>query len=311
MLVEPLARGLALGSAAAPADEIEESATSIWETTLDALPRAGAAAAFIAVGWLVSRLVRIAVRRGLRRRRTPSFVQVMSKVAGWVFLFAVVLVALAITFPSVRPVDLLAGLGFFSVAVGFAFQDILENTLAGILLLFRQPFRSGDQVEVEGQLGTVEAITIRETRITTFDGQLVIIPNRDVYKSVIRVQTANALLRSEFVVGVAYEHDLAEARGVIERAVLAVDGVAAEPAATALVSQLGVSTVDLTVRLWSDSRQWDRLVVLDRAIQAAKSALDDAGIEMPAQIVALQATPSFRAAVQGDGDVTPAGSLVP
>ncbi len=296
--------------AATPTDEIEQSATSIWQSTLDALPRAGAAAVFILAGWVVSRLVRILVRRALRGRRAPSFVQVMSKVAGWVVLFGVVLVALAITFPSVRPVDLLAGLGFFSVAVGFAFQDILENTLAGILLLFRQPFRSGDQVEVEGQLGTVEAITIRETRITTFDGQLVIIPNRDVYKSVIRVQTANQLVRSEFVVGVAYEHDLAEAQQVIERAIRSVEGVAHEPVATALVSQLGVSTVDLTVRMWSDSRQWDRLVVTDRAIQAAKAALDGAGIEMPAQIVALQATPSFRAAVQGDGDVTPAGSLV-
>lgn len=92
--------------------------------------------------------------------------------------------ATAVTFPSVKPVDLLAGLGFFSVAVGFAFQDILENTLAGVLLLFRQPFRSGDQIEVKEQSGTVEAITIRETQIRTFDGQLVLVPNRAVYKSV-------------------------------------------------------------------------------------------------------------------------------
>jgi len=87
---------------AAPDDEIESSATSLWENTLDALP---------------------------------------------LLLAVVVLLAMAVTFPSVKPVDVLAGLGFFSVAVGFAFQDILENTLAGVLLLFRQPFRSGDQVK--------------------------------------------------------------------------------------------------------------------------------------------------------------------
>ena len=290
-------------------DEIAESASSLWDSTVSALPRIGVAVIVIAVGWLVSRLVRYLARQAFGRRASPSFAQVMSKVVGWVFLTLVVLAALAITFPSIRPVDLLAGVGFFSVAVGFAFQDILENTLAGILLIFRQPFRSGDQVEVHDELGTVEAITIRETRITTFDGVLVIIPNRDVYKSVIRVQTANALVRSDFVVGIAYENDATEARAVIDAALADVDGVAADPPPTALVEQLNVSTVDLRVRIWTDSRQWDRLVVADRAIRACKIALERAGIEMPADIVALQATPSFRAAMRGDGEVTPGGSL--
>ena len=75
------------------------------------------------------------------------------------------------------------------------------------------------------------------------------------------------------------------------------------------MEQLGVSTVDLRVRFWSDSQQWDRPTVTDRAIRACKVALERAGVEMPADIVALQATPSFRAAIRGDGEVTPGGSL--
>jgi small-conductance mechanosensitive channel len=181
--------------------------------------------------------------------------------------------------------------------------------LAGILLLFRQPFRGGDHVEVEGQIGTIEAITIRETRMTTFDGQLVIIPNRDVYKSVIRVQTANALVRSEFVVGIAYDNDAGEARRLLEEGLPRVAGVSEQPAPSALVSRLGVSTVDIVVRVWTDSRQWDRLAVTDRAIRACKDILEAAGIEMPADIVALLATPSFRAALSGDGEVTPGGGV--
>jgi hypothetical protein len=136
---------------------------------------------------------------------------VISKVAGWLLLVAVVLVAVAVTFPSVKPVDLLAGLGVFSLAIGFAFQDILENTLSGILLLFRQPFRSGDQIQVMDQVGTVEEINIRETRMTTFDGELVVVPNRDVYKNVIVVFTHGELRRQDFVVGVAFESDTEEA----------------------------------------------------------------------------------------------------
>ena len=130
-----------------------------------------------------------------------------------------------------------------------------------------------------------------------------------MYKSVIRVQTANALVRSDFVVGIAYENDAGQAREVIEAELANVAGVATEPPPTALVEQLGVSTVDLRVRIWTDSHQWDRLKVTDRAIRACKVALERAGIEMPAAIVALQATPSFRAAIRGDGDVTPGGSL--
>lgn len=304
-----LVRPAALVAAADSGEEIAESASTLWESTVDALPRIGVATAVIAAGWVVSRLIRHVARRGFERRASRSFAQVMSKVLGWFFLTLIVLAALAITFPSIRPVDLLAGVGFFSVAVGFAFQDILENTLAGMLLIFRQPFRSGDQVEVHDQLGTVEVINIRETRITTFDGELVIIPNREVYKSVIRVQTANALVRSDFVVGISYDADPAEAARVIESALGEVDAVATQPPPTALVEKLDLSTVNLRVRIWTDSVQWDRLLAVDEAIRASKAALDRAGVEMPAPILAVRATPSLRSAVHDDGEITPGGSL--
>lgn len=280
------------------------------DTVVAGLPRVGVALAIIAIGWLLSRLVRRGFHMALRRRETPSFAAVMSKLAGWTFFALVVLVAIAVTFPSVKPVDLLAGLGFFSVAVGFAFQDILENTLAGVLLLFRQPFRAGDQIEAKGELGTVEAITIRETRLRTFDGQLVLIPNRDVYKTVIRVQTHYPWRRMTFMVGIAYENDAEEAAAAIVRALAAVDGVATEPVPEVLVAELGASTVNLEVRFWTSPTQQDALAALSRAIVAAKSGLEAAGIELPADIVVLQAGPSFGAAIRGDAEVTPGGAVV-
>jgi small conductance mechanosensitive channel len=290
-------------------DEIAESANSLWETTLDSLPRLGTAIVIIAIGWAISRLVRWALRRYWTDRQTPSFARVMSKVIGWVVLAVVVLLAMAVTFPSVKPVDLLAGLGIFSVAVGFAFQDILENTLAGILLLFRQPFRSGDQITVVDRSGTVAGITIRETRLTTFDGELVVIPNRDVYKNVIDVHTHEDRRRIEFTVGIAYENDASEACREIVDALGDVDGIEAAPAPVALVDELGVSTVDIRTMFWVDSRRAASLKSRDDAIRAVKRRLDSAGIEMPADIVALQATPSFKAALQNEAEVTPAGSV--
>ena len=114
----------------------------------------------------------------------------MSKLIGWAVGVAGTIVAVTIAFPSVQPVDVLAGLGVFSIAAGLAFQDILSNLLAGLLLIFRQPFVSRDQIAVGDHEGTVEEISIRETSIRTYDGVRVIIPNTEVYQSAIQIQTA-------------------------------------------------------------------------------------------------------------------------
>ncbi len=249
------------------------------------------------------------MHRALERRRTPSFARVISKVVGWTVLTIVVLLAVAVTFPSVRPVNILAGLGFFSVAVGFAFQDILENTLAGILLLFRQPFQSGDQISVVGCSGTVTEINIRETRLRTFGGEVVIVPNRDVYKGVILVHTAHEHRRLEFAVGIAYENEADEATQLIVQALNTVPAVLSEPPPLALVNELGTSTVNIRVLFWASSHAADSIAATDAAIKAVKSSLDAAGIELPADVVVLQAAPSFKAAVQGDAEVTPAGGV--
>ncbi len=288
--------------------EVATSASNMWESILEALPRVGVAVGVVLVGYLVGRLLRMAMRKVLRRNHTDSFATVMSKLASWVVMTAAVLLAFTIVFPSIAPVDLLAGLGFFSVAIGFAFQDILENLLAGVLLLFREPFQSGDQIEVNGHLGTVERITIRETRLKTFDGQRILVPNADVYKNAIRVQTAFEQRRMAFVVGVAYEADLTEARTAIVDAMKGTEGVIDDPAPEAFIVELGGPTVNYQARFWTASPQHDALQTQDRVIQNVKNALDEAGVEMPSDIVALQATSSFAAAIQG-GKVTPGGGV--
>ena len=309
MSVPAVARAVQAAAPVPPDEEIAQSASSLWDTTLDAVPRVAVALAVVAAGWLVARLLRWVLLRVFGRKRTPSFSQVMSKVLSWLFLGVVVLLAVAVTFPSVKPVDVLAGLGFFSVAVGFAFQDILENTLAGVLLLFRQPFRSGDQIKVFDLAGTVKEINIRETQITTFDGELAIVPNRDVYKNVIVVSTYHPQRRLRFDVGIAYENDAGDATRIIHDTLLDVPGVAHEPAPHALVDELAVSTVNIAVRFWTGSRQADTLGVMDAAIRHVKDALERHGIEMPADIVALQATPSLTAALHNRGDITPGGQV--
>ena len=121
---------------------------------------------------------------------------------------AAALVACVIVFPSVNPADALATLGIGSVAVGFAFKDILQNLFAGVLLLLRRPFRRGDQIVVKDYEGTVEHIESRATHIKTYDGRRVIIPNSDIYTSPVTVNTAFPIRRDQFDVGIGYGDDV-------------------------------------------------------------------------------------------------------
>lgn len=290
------------------AEELRESATSAWEGFVEALPRVGIALGVLVAFFVVGRLLRPLVRSRLSRHRTPSFARVFAKLTSAGMTIAGVLLAITITFPSVRPVNILAGAGVLSIAVGFAFQDILQNLLAGILLLFRHPFRGGDQIEVGDVAGTVEEITIRETVVTTFDGRRVLIPNAKVYTDVIRVQTAHEHIRASFVVGVAYETDLTKAREIAVNAVRGVEGVVRNPPPEVLSTELGDWAINLEVLFWCDARQLEMRRTLGRAIEAVKRAYDEHQIEIPCQIVALQATTSFEAALEGR-PVTPGGSV--
>ena len=250
---------------------------------------------FVLLSHVVKRVIRTALTR--TTSRNASFVNVMSGLARGLTIFLGFLLALVVAIPSVNLASIIGLLGISSVAIGFAFRDILQNTLAGLLLLFRQPFEIGDQIEVSGHLGMVEAITIRETRLKTFDGQRILIPNSDVYTSSVRVQTAYRVMRTAISVGVDYEADFDRAQRIAVEAASKVEGVEADPPVEALFTELGSSTVNFDVRFWAASRQLDHRRVQDRVVRAVTTALNEADIDMPADIVELDARVSFADAV--------------
>ena len=195
------------------------------------------------------------------------------------------LLALTIVLPSVKPVDLLAGLGIGSVAIGFAFKDILQNWLAGVLILLRQPFRTGDQIVVNGYEGSVDHIETRVTAIRTYDGRMVLIPNSDVYTNAVIVNTAFEKRRSQYDVGIGYGDNTAKAKEVMLAAVKSVEGVEKDPAPEVLVVDLAASWVTLRPRWWTNSLRTDVVHVQSRVIEAIKTALDKHGIDMPFETV--------------------------
>jgi small-conductance mechanosensitive channel len=232
----------------------------------------------VAIGaWVVER----SFRRWADRHERSNLGAVLGSFLKWMILLVGGLLALTIVIPSLDPKDLLAGLGLGSVAIGFAFKDILQNWLAGLLILLQQPFKVGDQIVVGSYEGTVDWIETRATIITTYDGRRVIVPNASVYSNAVTVNNALPSRRSQFDVGIGYGDDIDLARKIIVESTLAVDGVQSEPAPEAFVWELACSSVNLRVRWWTNSKGATVVHTKASVIQAVKLALDRNGIDMP------------------------------
>lgn len=279
----------------------QDRAQALIDQVVDALPRVGIAVAVVVGFWAFSRLARHLLARRFEHTRPPSFAHVVPRLAGWGVLAVGIVVGVTVAFPGVDPVDVIAGLGIVSVAAGFAFQDILSNLLSGLLLIMRQPFVAGDQIEVNEIQGTVEGITIRETAINTFDGRRVLVPNKDVYQNAISIQTAHDAVRTSVIVGCSYDDDLALAARTALEAMEATEGVLGEPAPEAFFIEFGESTINLDLRFWSRPRQLDIRGTQHNVVIELKSAFDEAGLDIPWPIRTLDAASSLREVMSPQG----------
>lgn len=198
-----------------------------------------------------------------------------------------ILLACVIAFPGFELGDIIATLGIGSIAVGFAFQDIFKNFLAGIILLVEEPFRIGDEVVIDDYRGKVEDINIRTTEIRTYQGEKVLLPNSTVFTDAVKVVTAFDYRRTDLQVGVDYNTSLPQAKKLLEETVNSVAGVVDNPAAEIDLVNFGDSSIDFVVRYWSNSSQKQTRNVQTTAIIAIKKALDSVDIGIPYPIRTL------------------------
>jgi small conductance mechanosensitive channel len=233
---------------------------------------------FLVISRIISRLIHAA---GTRTHLDVTLADLLARLASLVIAILGVFVASVIIFPAFKPGDLIAGLGITSVAVGFAFKDVLQNFFAGILILWRRPFVVGDQLTFREYSGTVEEINIRSTRIKTFDGERAVIPNGDVYTNAVLVKTAFDRRRLKFIVGIGYLDDIEQGRETIHAVLSKTDGILPDPGPWVYVSELAGSSVNFTVYFWVESNQANALKISDKVATGIKYALDKAGIDMP------------------------------
>lgn len=191
------------------------------------------------------------------------------------------LIAMTVVFPGVTPANILAVLGLGSVAVGFAFKDIFENFLAGVLIMLRKKMTIGDMIECQDVQGRVEAISLRDTHLRELTNELVVVPNAYLFKNPVRVLTEKDVRRHTVEVGVGYDVDLDAARDVIAGAVKGLEGVASERPVEVYATTFADSSINFLVRWWSGSQPVDAHRSRDRVVRAIKRALDAAGMEIP------------------------------
>jgi small conductance mechanosensitive channel len=230
---------------------------------------------------------KIAKKIGDKALQSKSLQSLLIKTADITAWVVGVVIACIVAFPGLSVGDIIATLGVSTVAIGLVFQDIFKNFIAGILILIQRPFHINDQIIVGDYEGTVEQIDIRTTRLHTYDGERILIPNTQVFASSVKVRTAFTQRRTDLAVAVNYNASLPAVQKILQTAIAGVEGVLKDKPPEIDIVGFGESSIDFVVRYWTHPRQPQVRQIQTRAIIAVKEALDAAKIEIPYPIRTL------------------------
>lgn len=230
---------------------IDKIMDGFWER----IPYICIALVVFTIFWLLSKVFKFFVRKTLSDRSytRQNLVLVLNRVGASAIIFFGFLIAMVIAIPGFTPGQLMSALGIGSVAIGFAFKDIFQNLLSGVLILLSEPFKIGDDIIVSGMEGTVEDIQIRATYLRSPDGRRIVIPNATVYTSAVTVNTAYKRRRCEFIVGIGYEDDVQKAKEIVLNILDSDSSILSQPAFSVNVAALADFSINLKVQWWVDT----------------------------------------------------------
>jgi small-conductance mechanosensitive channel len=262
--------------------------TQYLTNAVQKLPIFGVALVVIVLFWMIANLATRwdmpYQRLGLNRLLQNLIRQFLRK---GIFLLGVLL-ALDIMDLTALVGAMLGTAGVVGLAIGFAFKDIVENYLAGLLLSIRRPFGLNDLVLIESHEGRVIRLTSSELILMTLEGNHVRIPNAMVFKSFIYNFSINPRRRFDFGVGVGVDEDLVDVNAHGCGALQIMEGVMPEPGPFMRVEELGDYNVLVRFFGWVDQRTADFAKVRSEAIRRVKAALDDAGVAMPEPVQTIR-----------------------
>jgi len=272
--------------------DIIETLNGYYENIVILMPRLALAILVFIISYFIANAIKsLVVKRVSPKMDDPLLAKFLSRVAKVIILLIGMLFVLNIIGLGGIAGGLMASAGVGAFVIGFAFKDIGENFLAGVILAFDRPFRIGDTVELDGIKGLVVTLNLRNTQIKTFDGKDIYIPNADVVKNPVVNYTIDGFLRQNFTIGLDYGENVESAIGFILEEVNNVNGILKEGKKPNIaIGDLTASTLNLEVYYWLDT--FDKTVsgadLRIKAITNVLTRLEVEGFYLPGDIVELK-----------------------
>lgn len=261
-----------------------------WESTVSMFPNFVVAVLVVIFFFLVAKYVKKFLRKFFQKfYGTSAIINLFSNVVYLLVLTAGVFVALDILDLDKTVTSMLAGLGIIGLALGFAFQEIAANFISGIILSINKPFVIGDIVEVDGNFGVVEFVSLRTTNVRTFQGQKVLVPNKIIFQNAITNYTENGKRRVDLEVGISYGDDLEKVQKVTIEAVNNLDDRLKDEDVQFYYTSYGDSSINFVVMFWTEYKvkHSEYLEAQHRAIKAITKAFNENNITIPFPIRTL------------------------
>jgi small conductance mechanosensitive channel len=272
-------------------NEILASLRENWEKFLFNLPKIVLALfIFALITFFAVRVSRFLTNRLTRKAHDQLFATFIAQVTKYVLIVFGIMLSLQILDLSGIAGGLLAGAGVSALIIGFAFKDIGENFLSGIILAFDRPFNLNDTIMISNYMGNVKALNFRTTHIKTFDEKDVYIPNAIMVKEALTNLTRDGKLRLDFLVGIAYEDNIEDAISLILRTIRNYGSVLSEPEPFSVVEEFSPSTVNIKIFFWTATEDYRKGVLLTKSdiMARVKSELIRNGFTLPANIQELK-----------------------
>ncbi len=271
------------------ATTISESITLFYNDFIEQLPGIGMGILIVVLGLLIGSWVGGFVKRKLAARTgDPLMSKFLGQAIKYISVIIAVMLALEASGLGAIAAGILTAAGASAVVLGFAFKDIGQNFIAGIIMAFSRPFDVDDTVQIDDNFGKVKALEFRYTKLKTFDGKDVYIPNSDVLTKPVTNYTEDGFFRWDFIIGIAYENNIEGAKETVLKALRKEPNVIEDEEHENFVieDELATSTVNLKVFFWVDTKDFRRMALITKGnvVRNVKEELELAGYYMPADI---------------------------
>lgn len=262
-------------------DVVTGSIDNLLTSIVAQLPYVVAGLVVLVIFWFLSQIVKKVFSYATRRTHLDQRLRILfSRLLVTFVIILGIFTALTVVVPSFAFGDFIAGLGLTSLAIGFATKDILNHLISGVLILWQQPFRIGDFISVKGHDGWVNFIGVRATSLRKTNGEVILIPNGDIYSSPLTVRRAGASYPMSLKFDIGYVNDIPEAKRITRATLTESEKIVDNPPPEVVISDVAGTKIAVTADFRIDSHESKPEDVFDEAASKVLASLAAAGIEV-------------------------------